>query len=181
VRYADSLATQRGWSAAADPEEKVECVFRSGRLEIDMRKGGIFRCPGQRDELTDFALRMDVFLLDGQACAGIWFRRGPHEGGKDSSYVLKICRTELVLGHHHADGNIAEFARFRIDELGTGTRSVVGLVVRGGDISLYLHDTFVGAHHDAAFADGRVALGIAVARDLGAGRVGFSNIELRTP
>jgi eukaryotic-like serine/threonine-protein kinase len=181
VRYADSLATQRGWSAAADLNEKVECVFRNGRLEIDMRKGGIFRCPGQRDELTDFALRMDVFLLDGQACAGIWFRRGTHEGGKDSSYVLKICRTELVLGHHHADGNIAEFARFRIDELGTGTRSVVGLAVRGGDFSLYLHDTFVGAHHDTAFADGRVALGIAVARDLGAGRVGFSNIELRTP
>jgi hypothetical protein len=181
VRYADSLGTQRGWSATADVAEKVECAFRNGRLEIDMRKGGIFRCPGQRDELTDFALRLDVFLLDGQACAGIWFRRGTHEAGKDSSYVLEVCRTELVLGHHHAAGDIAEFARFPVPELGTGIRTVVGLVVRGSDISLYLHDGFVGRHSDGQFPGGRMALGIAVPRDLGAGRVGFSSVELRTP
>ena len=171
----------RGWSAAADLDEKVECVFRNGRLEIDMRKGGIFRCPGQRDELTDFALRLDVFLLDGHACAGIWFRRGVHEGGKDSSYVLTVCRKELVLGHHHANGDIAEFARFGIAEIGTGVRSVVGLVVRGSEIAVYFHDAFVGRHADSAFPGGRVALGIAVRRDLGAGSVGFGNIELRTP
>jgi hypothetical protein len=181
VRYADSLETQRGWSAAANPVEKVECAFRNGRLEIDMRKGGIFRCPGQRDELTDFALQLDVFLLDGQSCAGIWFRRGTHEGGKDSSYVLMVCRTELVLGHHHADGDIAEFAKFPVAELGAGVRTVVGLVVRGGDISLYLHGGFVGRRTDPVFPGGRVALGIAVSRDLGAGRVGFRNVELRTP
>ncbi|GAA1028690.1 hypothetical protein GCM10009557_14630 [Virgisporangium ochraceum] len=181
VRYADSLGTQRGWSATADVAEKVECGFRNGRLEVDMRKGGIFRCPGQRDELTDFALRLDVYLLDGQACAGIWFRRGLHEAGKDSSYVLEVCRTELVLGHHHAAGDIAEFARFPVPELGTGIRTVVGLVVRGGDISLYLHDGFVGRHDDGRFPGGRMALGIAVPRDLGAGRVGFSSVELRTP
>ena len=116
-----------------------------------------------------------------RACAGIWFRRGTHEGGKDSSYVLTVCHRELVVGHHHANGDIAEFARFPVDELGTGVRSVVGLVVRGGDISVYLRDAFVGAHHDTAYAGGRVALGIAVPRDLGAGRVGFGNIELRTP
>jgi hypothetical protein len=146
-----------------------------------MRKGGIFRCPGQRDELTDFALRLDVFLLDGRACAGIWFRRGTHESGKDSSYVLKICRTGMSLGHHHADGDIVEFASYKIGELGTGVRSVVGLVVRGRDISLYIDDVFVGEHSDPVFTGGRMALGIAVPRDLGAGRVGFSNIELRTP
>ena len=71
VRYADSLATPRGWSPTTEPAVSAECAFRNDRLEIDMKIGGIFRCPGQRDELIDFALRLDVYLIDGHTCAGI--------------------------------------------------------------------------------------------------------------
>jgi len=181
VRYADSLATPRGWTPTAEPAVSAECAFRNGRLEIDMKIAGIFRCPGQRDELTDFALRMDVYLLDGQSCAGIWFRRNAHEDGKDSGYLLKVCRTEMVLGHHHADGRIVDFAHFTVPTIVPETRALVGLVVRGGEIGLYLNDLFVGRDGDTSYKNGRVALGIAVPREIGAGQVGFRNIELRTP
>jgi hypothetical protein len=79
VRYTDSLAVPRGWSPTTEPAHSADCTFRNDRLEIEMRTGGIFRCQGQRDELTDFALRVDVYLIDGRSCAGIWFRRQAHE------------------------------------------------------------------------------------------------------
>jgi len=120
-------------------------------------------------------------LQFGQSCAGIWFRRNAHEDGKDSGYLLKVCRTEMVLGHHHADGRIVDFAHFTVPTIVLETRALVGLVVRGGEIGLYLNDLFVGRDGDTSYKNGRVALGIAVPREIGAGQVGFRNIELRTP
>jgi hypothetical protein len=181
VRYADSLATPRGWSPTDEPAVSAGCAFRNNRLEIDMRAGGIFRCPGYRDELTDFAIRIDVYLIDGRSCAGIWFRRNAHEGGKDSGYLLKVCATELVLGHHHADGKIEDFARFKVAQISPGTRTRIGLVVRRGEIQVFLNDGLLGRDGDTEYPSGRVALGIAVPREVGAGQIGFGNIELRSP
>jgi hypothetical protein len=181
VRYTDSLDVPRGWSPTTEPSHRADCTFRDKRLEIEMRKGGIFRCQGQRDELTDFALRVDVYLLDGRSCAGIWFRRRAHERDQDSGYLLKVCPTELVLGHHHADGKIEDFRRFPVADIAPGAKVRVGLVVRRNEIGLYLNDAFVGRDGDTLYPDGRVALGIAVPQEVGAGRIGFANIELRTP
>jgi hypothetical protein len=94
---------------------------------------------------------------------------------------LKICATELVLGHHHADGKIEDFRRFPVAEIASGARATVGLVVRRNEIGLYLNDAFVGRDGDTLYPDGRVALGIAVPREVGTGRIGFANIQLRTP
>ena len=182
VRYADSLATQRGWSATTELAQNADCTFRDGRLEIDMRKGGIFRCQGQRDELTDFALRVDVYLLDGRACAGIWFRRQAHERrpglrlpAEDLPRPNWCSGTTTPTGTSRtSDGSPSPRSR-------PACRSVVGLVVAADEIGLYLNDVFVGRDGDARYPDGRVALGIAVPREVGAGRIGFANIELRTP
>jgi actin-like ATPase involved in cell morphogenesis len=181
VQYTDPLASPSGWSATAEPQVSAECVFRNNRLEIDMKIGGIFRCPGQRGNLTDFALRLDVYLIDGQTCAGIWFRRGTHEAGQDSGYLLKVCPKELALGYHHSGGKIVDFKRIAIPKIAPNTRAAVGLVVQGSDIRLYLAERFIGRHGDTVYANGRIALGIAVPKEIGAGRIGFGNIELRTP
>jgi hypothetical protein len=181
VRLGESLAAPGVWTATEEPIEQAQCAFRNQRLEIDMRKGGIFRCPGYRDEMTDFALRVDFYLIDGRSCAGVWFRRQAHEDKKDSGYLLKVCTTELVLGYHHAAGNIEDFARFAVGPIAPGTRARVGLVVRRGEIQVYLNDAFVGRDGDTAYKNGRIALGIAVPKEVGAGQIGFGNIELRTP
>jgi hypothetical protein len=181
IRYADSLATPRGWAPTVEPIVKGECVFRNNRLEIDMRQAGILRCPGYKDQLTDFALRLDIYLIDGRACAGIWFRREKHENGEDSGYLLQVCPTKLTLGHHHADGKIVDFERFVVPQIGAGVRTSVGLTVRGGEMAVYLNDKFIGGHTDGEYPDGRIGLGIAVPSEVGAGLVGFGSLEMHVP
>jgi hypothetical protein len=90
-----------------------------------MRKGGIYRCPGQLDDLTDFALTIDLYLVSGEPnlpYGGIWFRRQQHENGKDSAYVLKVCSDEMVIGHHHSDGSIVPFALFPVEPIPAAVR-----------------------------------------------------------
>jgi hypothetical protein len=181
VRIAETLATPGVWSPTDEPAVDARCGVRNERLEIDMRRGGIFRCPGYREELTDFALRVEVYLIDGRSCAGIWFRRQAHEDGKDSGYLLKVCATELVLGYHHADGKIEDFARFAAGPIATDSRARVGLVVRRGEIQVYLNDAFLGRDGDTAYKNGRIALGIAVPKEVGSGQIGYGNVQLRTP
>jgi hypothetical protein len=181
VRYRDPLVEPRLWTPTVEPIVSAECAFRGDRLEVDMRMAGISRCPGQKDALDDFALRIDVHLIDGRTCAGIWFRRSAHEDGKDSGYLLKVCATELLLGHHHADGKIVDFARMRIGKIEPGGRATIGISVLGGEIALYHNDTFVGRHTDTTYKDGRIALGIAVPVEVGTGQVGFTDIEMRVP
>jgi actin-like ATPase involved in cell morphogenesis len=182
VRYSDPLTAPKLWTPTAEPIVAGDCAFRDNRLEIDMRMAGIFRCPGQKDALTDFALRVDVHLLDGRSCGGIWFRRFAHESGNDSGYLLKVCPTELLLGHHHFEGGkIVDFARFRIPKIQPGGRATIGISVRGGEIAVYHNDKFVGSRTDGEYPNGRVALGIAVPVEVGTGRVGFGNVEMRVP
>jgi hypothetical protein len=181
IRYADSLESQRGWSPAAYPSESATCTFRNERLEIDMAKGGIFRCPGQVDELTDFALTIDVYLLQGLPCAGIWFRRGAHEQDKDAGYLLQVCPDQMRIGHHRSSGRIFNFATFPTPTIPQNQKAEIGLVVRGGEIILFRAGRFVGRTSDNEYPKGRVALGIAVQAEAKEGHVGLHNIVMRWP
>jgi hypothetical protein len=181
VRYSDSLQSQRGWSAAAFESENASCAFRNDRLEVDMLKGGIYRCPGQRDELTDFAFTIEVYLLDGLPCGGLWLRRGAHEDGRDAAYLVQICPNEMTLGHHHAAGDIVNFAGFPTPLIQHGQKVVVGVVARGDEISLFRDGKFVGKAQDSKYPHGRIALGIAVKIEVGAGHLAYRNVEMRWP
>jgi hypothetical protein len=181
IGYRDSLRSPRNWSPAVYPSQSAECGFRNERLEVDMAQGGIFRCRGQVDELTDFALTIEVYLLRGLPCGGIWFRRGAHEDGTDVGYLLQVCPTEMVIGHHRSSGRIFDFARFPTPPIQQDQRVLIGLVVRGGEISLFRDGQYVGKANDTEYAKGRIALGIAVKSDVGEGHVGFRNVEVRWP
>lgn len=180
VKYADSLDEKRSWIPTAQPNHNAECAFRTARLEVIKTTGGVFRCPGRRDELADFTLSIEVFLLENLPCAGLWLRFGAHENGQESGYLLKVCNDALVLGLHHATGTVEEIRRFPTAQIATGDPVVIRVVAKGDQITFFRGSSMLGEERNGAYPRGRIALGIAVDQNTG-GRVGFRGIEVRTP
>lgn len=103
----DSLTTAEstGWHNEADGFGS--CKIDNG-LVVDIPTNLTYRCPGQRAEIANFRLTVNVTLIRKGSCAGIWFRfDNPH------GYALQICTDSFRLVTH----NGVEIATKHVNEL----------------------------------------------------------------
>jgi predicted Ser/Thr protein kinase len=153
----DPLTSPRLWQRREDDGQLTTCTFE-GALVITRDKLGPYRCPGPMDQLTDFAMTVDVRLRSEGACAAIWFRFVAAAG-----YLVRICPEGFYVNTHGVgDGTTVRPLRSMAfsTPIALDTPTRVGVSMRGTTIALERDGQQVGTLEDETFSSGRVVLGI---------------------
>ncbi|GGM59301.1 serine/threonine-protein kinase [Dactylosporangium sucinum] len=180
VLFFDRLTSENRWQPREDKDNDTTCAFQNA-LVVTRQSVGSYRCPGARDQLTDFTMTVDVRLQTAASCAGIWFRFDT--GG----YVLRVCADGYYVLTHGVGGPSAvttvgtyPFAAL----LGVNDLVKVGIVAKGPDMTFTRDGQPLGTYKDPTFDVGRVVLGIFPDPKTTADppfSVAFTNIEVRVP
>lgn len=121
---------------------------------------------------TDVAVEVQVALANG--CAGIWARTGP------KGYALLVCkdRTELHRLANDAPSDTTRLARWPLDGVPAGT--VVGLLVQGKSLTVYVNGKALPPVQDDTIKSGRTNAG-AIADGTNHADVVFTDFRVFSP
>ena len=182
---ADPLSTPGRWSSIVDQGNASECAL-SGRLTAYRTGAGTYRCKGPASPYEDLAVEVDVRLNTTGACAGLWFRFSRSSvTGQEAGYLLAVCEGGYTLATH----GVPDSARItdvwsHPAPIRIGATTRVGLLARGGTISVFQDGAQVGTLNETGFTAGRTALGIVVrapADPTARFAVGFTNVAYWKP
>ncbi|MET7398840.1 serine/threonine-protein kinase [Dactylosporangium sp. NPDC005572] len=180
VLFSDRLTSEQLWQPRDDKDNDATCAFQNA-LVVTRQSVGSYRCPGPRNEVTEFAMTVDVRLQTAASCAAVWFRFDT--GG----YVLRVCADGYHLATHGVGGPAAVTT---VDSypfaapLAVQAVAKVGIVARGADMTFTRDGQPLGTYHDPTFERGRVVLGVFPDPKTTAAppfSVAFTNIEVRVP
>ncbi|MET7424955.1 serine/threonine-protein kinase [Dactylosporangium sp. NPDC005555] len=178
VLVADALAAPGVWQVRDDKENRATCLFDNA-LVVTRQSGGSYRCPGVQDEVTDFAMTVDVRLRTAGSCAGIWFRF------VSTGYVLRICAGGHSLATHGVEGSatVTPVTTFPPTALPLDTVTRIGITAKGKSLTFTRDGRAAGTWTEARFLRGRVVLGIlqeSQTTEPPPYSVSFANVEIRT-
>jgi eukaryotic-like serine/threonine-protein kinase len=177
VLLTDSLQTEQTWRSRDDSAHHASCVVDAGlHVTLTDASTGSYRCPGDQNALTDFAVSVDVTLENQSSCAGVWFRFSAAGG-----YLLKVCPTQLKVIRISGTGESTD----RVFPAITAIGSPVRVSIRGDGTTFYFFraDDPPRQYTNAQFDKGKVVLGVAIPDGTTAApfMVSFANITIWTP
>lgn len=163
-----------------------ECTFQERKLFVSTLQKGVFvPCYAQISSYNNFALEVDVSILQGEE-AGIFFRS---DDQKNTGYSFRISSEGTYnLFMHHGNGTFKSLLTQKSTEIyrGSDRANTLTIVAQQETFYFYINKKFVGQASNSVFPDGKIALLAALSRDSGfhITEAAFKNLriwQLQTP